>query len=80
MKLRQDVSRLLSVDPDKVNGHGGDRKSEEYKNQALAQSLKAHGDNDYINYRLKRDYPDLAERVFTSELSPHKAGQIAGFY
>ncbi len=73
-KLREDVARLLTPELGEV----GDNK----RNGSLAQRGKpigASGDTNYIQSRLKRDHPDLAERVFTSELSPHKAGQIAGF-
>jgi hypothetical protein len=43
--------------------HGGDRRSEQAKNQVASGNLKKKGTNkaDYILARLKRDRPDLVE-------------------
>ena len=75
VKLREDVRRLLTPELGEV----GDNQ---YKNGSVGHrpiSVGENKDTAYIQARLKRDHPDLAEKVFTSELSPHKAGQIAGF-
>lgn len=82
VKERMDFVRRRAREllvPDDTNGHGGDRKSEGYKNQGSGRTLVRGEGEDYINYRLKHDRPDLAEQVFASELSAHKAGQMAGF-
>ena len=61
-----------------LRSHGGDRRSED---QADNISLKSeHGTGrDYTIARLRRDRPDLAERVEAGELSAHAAAIEAGF-
>ena len=58
--------------------HGGDRRSAEF--QVNNVNLKAGGGNaeTYTIRRLRRDHPELAERVERGELSAHKAAVKAG--
>ncbi len=86
-KLREDVIRLLTPDMNEIGAPEGSynnpngRAGKQTTNSVVHRisSVGANNDASYILARLKRDNPDLAEKVFTSELSPHKAGQIAGF-
>jgi hypothetical protein len=66
------------LDP-KLSEHGGDHKSEEY--QVDNVNLKAIGGNSepYTIRRLKRDRPELAEKVLNGELSANAAAIEAGF-
>jgi hypothetical protein len=69
--------------------HGGDRKSEEYLDGLKALSGRDQVDNInlikggtnpvYTLRRLKRDNPELAERVVNGELSANAAAIQAGF-
>ncbi len=87
VKLREDIARLLTPNMNKIgapegsynnpNGRAGKQTTNSVGHRI--SSVGANNDTSYILARLKRDYPNLAEQVFTSELSPHKAGQIAGF-
>jgi hypothetical protein len=54
--------------------HGGDRRSEGPCNASLKYGTAAHW-----QARLRRDRPDLAERVETGELSANAAAIEAGF-
>jgi hypothetical protein len=57
--------------------HGGDRRSEEFRGEGNA-SLK-YGTAAHWQARLRRDRPDLAERVEAGELSANAAALEAGF-
>jgi hypothetical protein len=60
--------------------HGGDRRSEEFKNQGYIVTLKDRGNaSKYTVARLERDRPDLAARVEAGEMSAHAAAIEAGF-
>jgi hypothetical protein len=59
--------------------HGGDRKSEEAKNQGTGSTLKCRGGTaEYRTLRMKRDRPDLAARVESGELSLPEAEREQG--
>jgi len=51
---------------------GGDRKSNEYKNQSNNITLKRGTNKIYITRRLKRDAPELAEKTLEAFLVPGK--------
>jgi hypothetical protein len=59
-------------------GWGGDRRSEKAKDQDRVPTLKTRG-RAYDLARLKRDRPDLAEKVIAGELSANAAAIEAGF-
>jgi hypothetical protein len=73
--------------------HGGDRKSEDFKSDNITLETPARGkkttsngpslepgnSRDYILARLKRDHPELAERVVDGDLSANAAAIEAGF-
>lgn len=54
---------------------GGDR----HKNQGNNITLQRGDSAEYTLRRLKRDRPDLAEKVINEELSPNQAAIEAGF-
>jgi len=61
---------------------GGDRRSEEAKqDQANNVSLKQHGNSaEYIETRLREQFPEIAERLERGEFkSARQAGIAAGF-
>lgn len=68
--LRAKVADLLNPEEDK---HGGDRRSEEYQGDIVTLKTDRGNDPDYALRRLKRDNPDLAQRVLKGELSAHAA-------
>lgn len=66
-----------AVETGKLGQHGGDRRSAD---QGDNITLKERGTSaDYTLARLKRDRPDLAERVMREELSANAAAIEAGF-
>lgn len=72
--LRLEVHNLLTNQPP-VNG--GDRRSKEF--QFGITKLNTDNDANYALRRLRRDNPDLAQRVLQGELSAHAAAVQAGF-
>src|SRR3990167_140653 len=74
--LRDDVRRLLNAELPPVKSSGGDRRSELYYNSET--HVRQRGDTpEYKLGRLKRENPELAERVINGELSANKAAKIA---
>ncbi|MBY0299834.1 MAG: hypothetical protein K2X71_27990 [Methylobacterium sp.] len=68
--------RLLDAEVGAAPPHGGARERDD---QADNVSLR-HGNSPiYALRRLKRDRPDLADRVVKGELTPHAAAIEAGF-
>lgn len=81
------VSMLKHDEPDKVSAkltgrlrpHGGDRRSEQAKDQPDNVSLKHGNSADYITCRLERDgHTELAEKVRTKTMSARAAAIEAG--
>lgn len=72
--IRQEVVRLIDED-EELGNPGGDRTK-----QVDNINLNLGGTSEnYTRRRLRRDRPDLYERVLTKELSANKAAQLAGF-
>jgi len=74
--LRRKVCDELNSAEEK---HGGDRRSEEYQGDNVTLKRDRGNDPDYAIRRLKRDNPDLAQRVLKGEISAHAAAVQAGF-
>lgn len=74
--LRVSVGNLLTDDPP-VNG--GDRRSEEFQRNNVTLNEDRGNSPEYALRRLKRDEPELAQRVLKGELSAHAAAVQAGF-
>jgi hypothetical protein len=51
-----------------VSKQGGDRRSEEFKNQGASSTLKRGSQAAYLRARLRRDYPDILATYGRSEL------------
>jgi hypothetical protein len=65
-----------------LRSHGGDRRSEQAKgDQGVIHTLeRGTGNADYIRARLRRDHPEIAERLEQGEFkSARQAGIAAGF-
>jgi len=63
-----------------LESHGGDRRSQEAREQPDNVRLKDWGNSSaYTIARLQRDNPELHERVVSGELSANKAAIEAGF-
>ncbi len=84
----EELDRLRVVEPGQTVGavlapHGGDRKSEAFKekteDQGSVTTLNGRRDSDYLTARLTRDAPLLADQVRRGELTPHAAAIQAGF-
>ena len=73
--LRRAVVDLLNAP---VAAHGENQYSPK-SGADIISSTQFGTDPDYAIRRLKRDRPDLAERVLLGELSPHQAAIQAGF-
>ena len=73
--------RKRKVDVPAAKRNGGDRRSDTASEQSDNVHLKGQGGNsaDAAIARLKRDRPDLVERIETGELSPNAAAIEAGF-
>jgi hypothetical protein len=63
----------------KLGRHGGNRKSEEAKKYQDRNPILKRRGRDYDLARLRRDRPDLAERVEAGEVSANAAAIEAGF-
>jgi hypothetical protein len=83
------LSRLKRGESVQLKPHGGDRKSEKIKvpNGTLIENqgnnitlISTRGTSEtYTVARLKRDNPELAQKVINGELSPNAAAIQAGF-
>lgn len=83
--LEETGENLSKVEVDhaiELKAHGGDRRSEEAKqNQANNVSLKQHGNSvEYIETRLREQFPEVWEKFKAGEFrSARQAGIAAGF-
>lgn len=80
-ELRARVQRAYDEEIQPLAGHGGDRRSDDF--QSSTATLKTESESkgrgsDYRLARLKRDRPDLAERVIAGEVSVYAAAREAG--
>lgn len=74
-KLKEAVSRELN-EPLPMHGEVGNSR---HYNIMSTPTQNQGTSSDYTLRRLRRDNPDLAERVLSGELSAHAAAQEAGF-
>ena len=78
--IQDDAEALALFREAMVEVHGGDRKSANIKTDIVSLDTVEHGNSkSYTVSRLKRDRPDLFERVVAGELSANKAAIEAGF-
>lgn len=63
---------------DPLAKHGGDRKSEDYQVDNVNLKTKGGNDTEYTLRRLKRDAPELLDKVEAGELSVNAAAIQAG--
>lgn len=73
---------LLREDVEPVSVNGGDRRSSEFQSRGTRLETSADTRTDtaeYVVARLKRDAPDLAERVVRGETSAYAAAQQMGW-
>jgi hypothetical protein len=78
----ENLSKLEVDHAIELKSHGGDRRSDEARqDQDYNISLKQQGTSaDYIKARLRRDHPEIAERLEQGEFkSARQAGIAAGF-
>jgi hypothetical protein len=81
---QEELDRLNAAAPGATVGavlgaHGGDRRSDEAKDQGTNSTLIRGSTQPYTLARLDRDHPALAERVRAGELTPNAAAIQAGF-
>ncbi len=62
------------IDQVTVAPHGGDHSKN--NNVNLASDKPVGNERQYALRRLRKDRPDLHERVLAGELSPHAAGLV----
>jgi hypothetical protein len=72
-RKRPDVQGLIRAEIEQLQGHGGVRTE-----QGDIVTLKRGNSPAYALARLKRDSPEMAEKVVRGELSAHKAAVMAG--
>ena len=79
--IKADVESLALFREAMVDGPGGDRQSESKSiTDIVSNGLVDHGNSKaYTVSRLKRDRPDLFEKVVAGELSANRAAIEAGF-
>lgn len=77
--IARDIERVWRDEVPTSGKHGGDRKSAVSNNQAGGTSLKEGYTADSILARLKRDNPDLAQRVIRGEITANAAARIMGW-
>ncbi|MFI6162227.1 hypothetical protein ACIA59_20075 [Micromonospora haikouensis] len=74
--MRQEVKLLLGAEVPAASSPGGDRRSSSF--QACDTSLKPDR-KDQVLARLKRDAPELAERVVAGEVTANAAARQMGW-
>ncbi len=82
-QLCQDRPDVLdAIDQARQRKHGGDRKSSEavIKSNNVTLDSKRGNRVDHALRRLRKDRPDLHQRVITKELSAHAAMIEAAVY
>ena len=75
----EEARRLLAEDLEPVAQHGANQHSAGVDNVKSSAEAKGGNATTYTLRRLKRDRPDLAERVVSGDLSAHAAAIEAGF-
>jgi len=78
--MREEVVTLLLTEISRAAPHGGDRRSEEF--QDVGHNLKGRrtsAESARTVGRLKRDDPELAERVVNGEVTPYQAQRDKGW-
>lgn len=67
----------MANDPPVMTTHGGDRKSDEVKNQGANGTLK-RGQNhaSYLTARIARDHPEILQRMKKGEFKSVRAAAI----
>jgi len=78
-QMRETVKRLLLEEIPVVLPNGGNRRSEEFQSRATRLNLSTADTADYVTARLKRDAPELAEKVIRGELTPNAAARQMGW-
>jgi len=68
---RDDMEAVDLVDRVTARPHGGDHSK--FDNSKLARTAATGTTRDYALRRLRKDRPDLHERVIAGELTPHAA-------
>jgi len=61
-----------------LRAHGGDRRSQEARDQVSIGNLKGGNNTAYTIARLNRDRPALAQKVIAGEMSANAAAIKAG--
>lgn len=78
--LRDEVGKLLDSELDPRNGHGGDRRSEDFKGTCHLEKSQRGNSREYIIGTLKRDgYHELAELAIEGEISAQEARRRTGW-
>lgn|GEM_PF-6249312 len=67
--IARDIERVWRDEVPVSGKHGGDRKSEDARDQERGTPLIHNHSTDGILARLKRDNPDLARRVIDGEIT-----------
>lgn len=79
----EDKAVLDLIVQEEIGQHGGDRRSEEFKvlntNVEKEDKRKSSDNAEYALRRLRKDAPELHQRVLSGDLSPHAAMVEAGF-
>jgi hypothetical protein len=77
----RDVAKRIDREKIKALGpNGGDRRSLDFQSNTTRLKIdSAVPDADYITARLKRDDPELAERVVRGEVTPNAAAREKGW-
>jgi hypothetical protein len=74
-RVRFELQRAITPE---ATQNGGDRRSDEFQRDIVPLNQRGNSRRDTLR-RLRRDRPDLAERVDAGELSAHSAAIEAGF-
>ncbi|MDJ0490579.1 hypothetical protein QNA24_29805 [Rhodococcus qingshengii] len=83
--MRANVRTLLAEDVPALGVNGGDRRSETARLGSVQQSGatrlndSAENNANYITARLKRDDPEMAEKVIAGEITPNAAAREKGW-
>jgi hypothetical protein len=78
-EMRQRVGELLGEEVPEERGHGGDRRSGEFQPGGTRLKKNDHNTADEFLARLKRDDPELAEKVIHGKVTPNAAALQMGW-
>lgn len=77
--MREEIGRLLHEEIPPAAPHGQDRRSQEFQESGTHLNTQAKRDAAAVLARLKRDDPELAEKVISGKITSNAAAREKGW-